>query len=476
MTKKLISVIFALVFAISTVSVLSVTASATETKSAVYPYSTSDALSYAAKNWNNGKGMCADFASKCIQAGGINVYKPRCVDLFNALNGIHGTAYKLKLTGGTNGSIRMADNEGKVGKGDLIFYFCNICKTYTHVVVCNGANSAGYVQDYAHNKAHNGRKQTYTYGHCGTSNWTMYSIVLDKGPLRYGTKTTVATPAISSLSNGANGVAVKWNGVDGADKYNVYRKTDSTSWRRVAQTTKTNCTDKTATTGVKYYYTVRAVDNNVLSQYYNNNSIVALGAPRVSATNSIDSVTVKWTKVQNAEGYYVYRANEANRWVRVATVKGNEVLSYTDKNVESSKNYKYTVKAYAGGLSGAYSSKGATVLYLDAPTCFKAENVSNGIKISFGVVAGAEKYRIYRKAVGETKWTSLGFASTNEFVDSTSKEGVSYIYTARAMNGNTYSNYYRAPLTFKVNGSSGSQNGEIIDMVVQGAVSSANSK
>jgi hypothetical protein len=88
MTKKLISVIFALIFAISTVSVLSVTASATETKSAVYPYSTSDALSYAAKNWNNGIGMCADFASKCIQAGGINVYKPRCVDLFNALNGI----------------------------------------------------------------------------------------------------------------------------------------------------------------------------------------------------------------------------------------------------------------------------------------------------------------------------------------------------------------------------------------------------
>ena len=200
MTKKLVSVIFALIFAISSFSVLSVTASAANnTNSKEYPYKIESALSYAAKNWNNGIGLCAEFASRCIQAGGINVFKPRVVDLYNALNGVYGTSYKLKLTGGRSGSLKMSDNKDMVGKGDLIFYYCNNCKRYTHVVLCNGANSEGYIQDYAHNKAHNGQKRTYTYYCCGAENWTMYSIVLDKGLRRYGARTTVKVPEINYL-------------------------------------------------------------------------------------------------------------------------------------------------------------------------------------------------------------------------------------------------------------------------------------
>ena len=419
MTKKLISVIFALIFTISSFSVLSVTASAkNNTNPKEYPYKTEAALSYAEKNWNSGVGLCAEFVSRCIQAGGIDVFEPIVVNLFNALNGVHGTAYKLTLTNGRTGAIKMSDNEGKVGKGDPIFYYCNNCKRYTHAIICNGTNKDGYIQDYAHNRAHNGQKQTYTYYCCGSGqNWTMYSIVLDKGLLRYGARTTVKVPEINYLKNGANGVVVKWTTIEGAEKYNLYRKTDTTGWKKVVTTTKTAFSDKALSNNVKYQYTVRAVEDNVLSQYYEGKTVVSLNAPKLSIANNIGAVTVKWSKIDNADGYYVYRANENGSWVKVATVKGVNTLSFNDKDVVSGKTYKYTVKAYDGTVAGAYLNSGVSIMYLATPSLFKAIEVENGVNITFKAVDGAQKYRIYRKAVGDKNWRTLGEVTTNSYVD-----------------------------------------------------------
>ncbi len=443
MTKKFISIILALVFIISSFSILSVTASAANVQ---FTYNRTLALNYAERNWNNGVGLCADFASKCIQAGGINVYKPRCVDLYRELNGTYGTSYKLTLTRGNKGSIKMSDNVGKLEKGDLIFYFCNACRSFEHVVVCNGANIWGYAQDYAHNKAHNGKKQTYTYYHCGQDNWTMYSIHFDEGEKLYGERTNVAAPEINSIKNGANGIVVKWNAISGADSYRVYRKTAKTGWKRVAQGSKTQYTDKKATNGEKYYYTVRAIDNNVLSQYYAGKSIVALNAPTLSIANNTNSIRVSWSKIDNADGYYVYRA-ENNKWVRIATIKNNKTFKYEDKNIKAGVTYKYTVKAYDGKLAGAYLSNGVSIMRLNMPYSFSAQRTNDGVLINFSAVTYAQQYRVYRRGVNETKWTSLGFTDTNSYLDTTAIQGEAYVYTARAINGKSYSYYYKEPVT-----------------------------
>lgn len=463
-----------MIFTISSFSVLSVTASAkNNTNPKEYPYKTEAALSYAEKNWNSGVGLCAEFVSRCIQAGGIDVFEPIVVNLYNALSGVHGTSYKLTLTNGKSGTLKMSDNEGKVGKGDPIFYYCNNCKRYTHAIICNGVNKDGYIQDYAHNKAHNGQKQTYTYYCCGSGqNWTMYSIVLDKGLLRYGARTAVKVPEINYLKNGANGVVVKWTTIEGAEKYNLYRKTDTTGWKKVVTTTKTAFSDKALSNNVKYQYTVRAVDDNVLSQYYDGKTVVSLNAPKLSIANNIGAVTVKWSKIDNADGYYVYRANENGSWVKVATVKGVNTLSFNDKDVVSGKTYKYTVKAYDGTVAGAYLNSGVSIMYLATPSLFKANEVENGVNITFKAVDGAQKYRIYRKAVGDKNWRTLGEVTTNSYVDETIKENVTYIYTARAVNETTLSNYQKNPVNYRI-GKKGnvSQNEQIVNSVLKDATS-----
>lgn len=430
MTKKFVSIILALVLIISSFSIFGV--SATAAKDVKFSYNPALALSYAERNWNNGVGLCADFASKCIQAGGINVYKPIVIDLYRALNGTYGTSYKLTLTRGNKGSIKMSDNVGKLDKGDLIFYFCNACRMYTHVVVCNGANIWGYAQDYAHNNAHNGKKQTYTYYHCGQDNWTMYSIHFDEGEKLYGDRTNVVAPKINYLKNGADGIVAKWNAIPGADSYRLYRRKVNGSWEYVGQTSKTKLTDKKAQNATKYCYTVRAVDNNVLSQYYGGEEIYSIGAPAPSIYNR-EGVKVKWKTVAKADGYIIYRKNAENKYVRVGKVKGGKKNSFIDTNVKSGQEYSYIVKAYDGTQKGAYVKKGVSIVYLESPSNLSAKNVEGGVRISFSSVAGAERYKVYRKVKGETSFKTLGYTKTTSFLDTTCVNGTDYIYTVKTV-------------------------------------------
>lgn len=439
MTKRLFSLMFAVLFAVGVLPFASFSVSAANDT-----YNVSKALKYAKKNWDNGIGLCADFASKCLQAGGVDIYGETVKDLYSKLKGEYGTAYKLKLTGGTSGKIDMSDNEGKVSKGDPIFYKCNYCGDFEHVVICNGENSEGYSQDYAHNNAHNGKKTTYTYNHCGGDSWTLYSVKMDEGPKLYGSKSNVGVPKISSVVNGANGVVIKWSTVKSADKYRIYRKTEDSSWKKIGETKSVKFTDKTAKNGVEYKYTVRAVDGKKVSQYYAGEKITCIGIPKlVSVKNNVSDVKLTWKKVSSADGYYVYRKNESGSWKQVAKIKGGKKVTYTDKNVDSSETYQYTVRAYDGKVKGCYNNSGIKTIFLDTPTDVSTQSGENGVVIAFPKIDGAKSYLIYRKN-GAGNWKRLSNIADGDitsFVDLGVEERKSYCYTVKAVNGKYVSSY-----------------------------------
>jgi hypothetical protein len=66
-----------------------------------------------------------------------------------------------------------------------------------------------------------------------------------------------------------------------------------------------------------------------------------------SATAGNKQVKLSWKKVSNATGYYVYRSTSKNgTYKKVATIKKNTTVSYTDSNLKSKKTYYYKVVAY----------------------------------------------------------------------------------------------------------------------------------
>ena len=160
-------------------------------------------------------------------------------------------------------------------------------------------------------------------------------------------------PEVESVSNYSKGVRVDWDSVSGADYYKLYRKTKKGSWKYIDSTKKTAYTDDTAKSGTKYYYSVIAVNeagdsdrSNSLSRYY-------LDDPNLkSATSTKKGITLKWSKVEGAEAYIIYRKTESGSYKRIKTVTE---ASYTDKTAKKGKKYSYKVKALYSKTTSDYS-------------------------------------------------------------------------------------------------------------------------
>ena len=94
MTKRILSFILVLVISIGVVPAMQLKASAAPA------YDVDAAIKYAQANWNSGVGLCADFVSECLKAGGVDVFEPRVINLYNALvSKGYGTSYVLTYIG-----------------------------------------------------------------------------------------------------------------------------------------------------------------------------------------------------------------------------------------------------------------------------------------------------------------------------------------------------------------------------------------
>ena len=69
---------------------------------------------------------------------------------------------------------------------------------------------------------------------------------------------------------------------------------------------------------------------------------------------------------------------------------------------------------------------------LATPKITKAESVNNGVKISWGRVNGAARYRVYYK--GSKGWTRLADTTSTSYTDSKVSSGKTYTYTVRCIN------------------------------------------
>lgn len=247
------------------------------------------------------------------------------------------------------------------------------------------------------------------------------------------TAPTVTTTAV------VGGVNVKWDAIPGANTYNIYRKYNgASSWTLIA-TVEGNVTtylDKDAISGRNIDYTVRAFGKtNQGSSTFTAKRIAYVGVPHLtSVANSVGGLTVKWTAVQNATGYRVYRRAAGEKYFTyLGTVTST---TYVDKTVRNGVYYKYTVRTVFYSLFSNYEA-GLLCRYVATPKLTSISNATNGIKITWGAVSGATGYRVYRRGAGQTTWTYLGTVTGTSYTDTSVKDlkGQYFRYTVRAVNG-----------------------------------------
>ncbi|MBQ6936012.1 MAG: hypothetical protein IJN49_05615, partial [Clostridia bacterium] len=257
----------------------------------------------------------------------------------------------------------------------------------------------------------------------------------------------------STVAISTTGLLIKWNKIDGADSYIVYRsemKNNKWSkWETLGKTVeaKNSWFDDKTVSGVSYRYAVRAVDGKTRSGYIASASMVYLEQPTLVISNSANGITGTWEKIDGAKGYIIYRSEMKNgkwtKWINLGKTK-ETAKSFTDKTVNSGSQYKYTLCAVNGSVKSTYKDSN-TLIYLQQPT-LKITNGEKAISGSWNTVKGAKGYIIYRSEIKDgkwTKWVNLGTAkeTAKSFTDKTVKSGVTYKYTVRAINGKYKSSY-----------------------------------
>jgi len=247
----------------------------------------------------------------------------------------------------------------------------------------------------------------------------------------------LASPAVFAVSNTTAGATVSWNPVSGVSKYYIYRRTVDGTYKNVGNSTTTRFTDKTAETGTKYYYTVRAGYGKALSSYHAGKGLIYVETPVVSSVvNTTLGAKIVWNTVDGASKYYVYRKTANTEYKNIGDTTSE---NYTDATAISGTKYYYTVKAvYEKTLSSYNAGKG--LVYITAPTVSAVTNTTAGVKITWSKVGGASNYNVYRKTA-DGSYARVGTTTGTTFTDSTAKSGTTYYYTVRANKGSVLSSY-----------------------------------
>ncbi|MBR5426994.1 MAG: hypothetical protein IK118_01490, partial [Clostridia bacterium] len=281
-----------------------------------------------------------------------------------------------------------------------------------------------------------GTKYTYAVrSYRGTENGTLATKAI--------TRLTAITP---TLSNVTDGISVKWTKVEGAAGYYIYRKAGTGSYSLVKKITSGDTVSYIDTAvktknGTVYTYYVRAYLSTTKGAY-TEKKMTRLGAITPTLANASTGITVKWTKVTGASGYYIYRKAGSGSYTLVKKLTSASTVSYSDTAVktESGTVYTYYVRAYKGTTKGAISAKAITRLGTITPTL---ANASTGITVKWTKIAGATGYYVYRKA-GSGSYSlvkKITSGATVSLTDTDTKNGTSYTYYVRAFKSSTMGAY-----------------------------------
>lgn len=282
--------------------------------------------------------------------------KPEKPVITNAVNTYSGVTIQWKAVEGVNYYILQRKESGK---------------SWTKLAVIDDATATSYTDKTVVNG------QSYLYRICGYG-FSCGDFSASSNTVRY-----IAAPKLLALSNGNNGVTIKWGAVSGVTGYLIYRSTNGGSYTRIANikgASVVTYNDKTATgNAVKYQYRIYAYKTYGTSVCKSGSSTIRtiyhLAVPSVpNASISSSGMKLTWTGTVGATGYYVYRSVNGGGLTKIATVSGR---TYFDKKVYNGNKYQYKIVAYKSVSGVAYRSSvssGRTSYYIVPPRIYSLTN------------------------------------------------------------------------------------------------------
>ncbi len=264
-------------------------------------------------------------------------------------------------------------------------------------------------------------------------------------------------PQITGFSPIDKGVRISWHSDNGAVDFILLLR-NGNFWEEIAHTRNNYYYHKGLSNNTEYVYSLRAFDENgdeIGSMSDEGFSYSYYDAPLLLAAQSVrGGMKVSWKSVDGATMYTVFRKSDGV-WAEI----GNTSETYfTDRDLVSGENYIYTVSCSdpdTGTSLSRHDSNGISGLYVAAPEIKSAQNLREGVILSWDKVQGASKYRVFVKQ-GDN-WKKLGDTSDSSYLHESAVSQRYYTYTVRALdsdinfisgyNKNGFSNrFFTAPV------------------------------
>lgn len=250
---------------------------------------------------------------------------------------------------------------------------------------------------------------------------------------------------VTKTSFESDEVTLKWDKVSGATGYVIYylNADRHKNYSKVKEVTSNTATITNLRKTTQYYFKVAA--------YVEKNGERYEGAPTIKKTctqadeiknlsldRSSDVIELSWSRVENATGYKIYRANEKTDWdyKEYKTLKGNGNTTLTENNLSTGNQYRYKIIAYRLLYGDCYYySKGVTkVAYagLGAPVVNLTSRLRK-VTLSWGRNKYADGYEIYYSRSRNSGYSLFG-KTKNTFFTTTHRleAGRTYYFRVRA--------------------------------------------
>ncbi len=277
--------------------------------------------------------------------------------------------------------------------------------------------------------------------------WSTFS----DSDITYATPTAAVVKPTVTTTAGQGLVALKWNAVSGATKYNVYSYLDG-KYTLLTTTNSTNYTATGLTGGTKYGFLVRAYVNNAWTAFTNNDVVYAtptapaVTKPTVTAAAGTELVKLTWNAVSGATKYNVYSYLDSKYTLLTTTT----ATSYTATGLTGGTKYGFLVRAYVNNAWTAFTT--ADNVYATPTASIKPVltlTAGNGkIAVRWNAISGATKYNLY---IYNGEYTLLTSTTATNYVAMNLKNGTKYGFLVRAyINGvwttfTTADNVYATP-------------------------------
>ncbi|MBN1696102.1 MAG: fibronectin type III domain-containing protein [Spirochaetales bacterium] len=235
-------------------------------------------------------------------------------------------------------------------------------------------------------------------------------------------------------------ITVTFDGVDGADRYEIERSTNGSSFSDVTMTTGTRYNDESAENGQAYYYRVRAYADSSRSYgdfIRSERVFLLLASPddiRASDGTSEDYVEISWKSIDNADRYEVERSTSTGG--SYSEIGRSTSTSYRDTQAQPGKQYYYRARGYNTGTgNGKYSGYDPGHRKLECPSSVEAADGTSlfNIGVEWDDVYGADQYILYRSASRNGSYAKIADRLTAErYTDTSCSPGILYYYKVKA--------------------------------------------